>query len=266
MCVSPMRSAAVLAGVLGGIFGPLAIDSGLPGVAPAQAKEYYTKKRVNGRWVSGRFAKRDAPKAKAKAAARAVPARVATAAAAPAVGRATDPKPTSVPAPTTLSTAAPAPAAPAVRVDASGSAPVRPAPDVAALAEDGRMRQLQEALQARTQSLLLTSQIATSQNLASNPPSPTARLQEALQARSRDILVTSLIDPAPPAIDVSGPSETASLGPVRGTLPRAELRSVTFDFVSGVKTTVFGDGTAATEAFDTRLARELALRRPPTLN
>lgn len=271
MYVSLVRSAAVAAGVLGGIFGPFAIDSGLPGLAPAQAKEYYTKKRVNGRWVNGRFAKRSAPNAKVTV--RAPPARVTAPArviapprvAAPpsAAGRVAEAKPSSaaatappVPAPSPA-----APAAPAVRANASGSPSATPSTTVPALAEDGRMQQLQEALQARTQSLLVTGQ-----NSGPNPSSPSSRLQEALQARSRNILVTSLIDPAPAAIDLSGPSETASLGPVRSAMPRAELRSVTFDFVSGVKTTVFGDGTTATEAFDAKVVRDLALRRSPALN
>jgi hypothetical protein len=143
---------------------------------------------------------------------------------------------------------------------------VAAAAPVTALAEDGRMRQLQEALQARTQCLVVAAPAA---NPAPHGPPP--QLQEALQARSRNILVTSLVDPAPAVIDLSGPSETASLGPVRATLPRAELRSVTFDFVTGVKTTVFGDGTTATEAFDARAmkdlaANDLAARRLPAVN
>lgn len=259
MRVSLVRSAAIAAGVLTGIFGPSAIDSGRPGFASAQAKEYYTKKRVNGRWISGRFAKRSAAKAKTAAraapvrdAARPKPVQVAEAkpAAAPIAARATPPA-------ALVSSAAALPQA-----DGNGPAPAPgPATPGTALAEDGRMRQLQEALQARTPSLVVTVPAATPA-----PHAPPPQLQEALQARSRNILVTSLVDPAPAVMDLSGPSETASLGPVRATLPRADLRSVTFDFVTGVKTTVFGDGTTATEAFDPKAMRDLAARRLPAVN
>lgn len=258
MRVSLVQSAAIAAGLLTGFFGPFAIDSGLPGIAPAQAKEYYTKKRVNGKWIAGRFAKRDAVKRKVAARtapARAVPARTGQAAnrmpANPILAKAVaEPTPAVAPLPPS--------ATPPVRVGASASSP--PAPAAAALAEDGRMRQLQEALQARTQTLVVTS-------LAPTPPAaPTPSLQEALQARSRNILVTSLVDPTPAAVDLSGPSETASLGPVRAIAPRTELRSVTFDFSSGLKTTVFGDGAVVAEPFDVRAMRDLGSRREAAVN
>lgn len=262
MRVSLVRSVAIAAGLLTAFFGPLAIDSGLSGIAPAQAKEYYTKKRVNGRWINGRFAKRGA--VKAKVAARSAPVREAAPRA--AAVRVAEAKTTSTAAAPTPAASAPAPAAMPARVEGNGSPQATSAAPAAAtpLADDGRMRQLQEALQARTQSLLVTSLAPTS--AATPTATPIQPLQEALQARSRNILVTSLVDPAPVAMDLSGPSETASLGPVRAVAPRAEIRSVTFDFVSGVKSTLFGDGTTATEAFDTRSMQELASRRSPPVN
>jgi len=214
---------------------------------------------VNGQWINGRFAKRSTVAVKRKAAPRATPVRNATARNAPNTAAARTPAASQPPA----ALPAPVPHAPPARAERT-EAPAPAAASTAAaapLADDVRMRQLQEALQARTQSLLVTSAAASP---APAPPSlPGPQLQEALKARSQTILVTNIPDPQPAVLDLSGPSETASLGPVRVPSPRAEMRSVTFDFGSGLKTTVFGDGTIAKEAFDVRAVRELASRGSP---
>jgi len=274
MSITLVRSAAIAAGVLTGIFGPVTIDSGRPGLGTAQAREYYTKKRVNGRWINGRFAKRSAAKAKVPARETAAPAARDGAAPQAAPAQAVDARPSSAaavapavaatpPLAATPGLAAPRPALWLARTEASGPSPAPAPSSAAALAEEDRMRRLQEALQARMHTLLVTS-LAASHEPFQDPSSHSAKLQEALQARSHAILITSLADAAP-AMDLSGPSETASLGPLRAS-PGAELRSVTFDFVSGVKTTVFGDGTTATEPFDPKLLREVVVRRSLAIN
>jgi hypothetical protein len=207
-----MRAAAFAATVLSGFFGSSALDSGGLGLTSAEAKEYYTKKRVNGRWIAGRFPKKSAVKARrmAKAAPKAAPAMPAPAPEAP------------------MPPARPGDVGPTASPIAATSVKATPA---APPADDDHMRKLQEALQARAPSLL----------------------------------VTSVAEPAPSAEDPGHPQETASLGraPVPGV--RSEPSSVTFDFQSGVKTTIFGDGAVATEPFDVRSMRELAVRRsaPP---
>src|SRR3712207_9526579 len=50
------RAAICITAVVGGAL-PLS-DLGLVGAGTAEAKGYYTKKRVNGRWITGYFPKR----------------------------------------------------------------------------------------------------------------------------------------------------------------------------------------------------------------
>jgi len=69
-----LGAAVVGAIAFGGFIG--APGDGFPGVSSAEAKEYYTRKRVNGRWITGRFPKRQFVRRAAK---RAVVARVAPA-------------------------------------------------------------------------------------------------------------------------------------------------------------------------------------------
>jgi hypothetical protein len=60
-----LRAVLVTAIVSGGWVLPLPAPLG---IAPAAAKEYYTRKRVNGRWVTGRFPKRGAETARSTSA------------------------------------------------------------------------------------------------------------------------------------------------------------------------------------------------------
>jgi hypothetical protein len=57
--------AAFVAAILGA--GPGDPFPALVGIGSAEAKDYYTRKRVNGRWVTGRFPKRSTEAAKAPA-------------------------------------------------------------------------------------------------------------------------------------------------------------------------------------------------------
>jgi hypothetical protein len=71
-----------------------------------------------------------------------------------------------------------------------------------------------------------------------------SKLREALQARANSLATGS---------------NTAALPTMR---PTPEPRSVTFDFKSGVKTTVFADGTIVEDAFDVAAVRGMASTPP----
>ena len=93
--------AAFVAALLG--TGPSDPFAALFGIGPAQAKDYYTRKRVNGRWITGRFPKRStgiakAPADTAKAPADTAQAAVAEAVQAPLPAAATRPQDVSTPA------------------------------------------------------------------------------------------------------------------------------------------------------------------------
>lgn len=191
------RAAICLAALFGG--GEVSSTAGLNfiGVGPAEAKAYYTRKRVNGRWIQGRFASKSTIKSAAKSATRSAGKRHAR------ISRS------------------------ARRADEAFSEPAAtPARDVALLSpttgprgglatplvprsEDERFGQLREALRARA-STLTTGTIATPQVL-----------QGALEAQS-----------------------------------------VSFDFKSGTKTTVFSDGTSVAEPFDVGAMKGLAAAPP----
>jgi hypothetical protein len=86
--------AAFVAALLG--TGPSDPLAALFGIGPAQAKDYYTRKRVNGRWITGRFPKRSTGIAKAPA--DTAQAAVAEAVPAPPPAAATRPQDVSTPA------------------------------------------------------------------------------------------------------------------------------------------------------------------------
>jgi hypothetical protein len=212
--ISPVRGAAVAAAMLGGFFGAAVIDSGVPGIASAEAKDYYTKKRVNGQWITGRFPKKSFAKSK--------PATRTAAKTAPVQDTA---KPEPVSAPVAVVTPVQPPEPPAAQVPIPQPAPLAP------LGDDARMKKLQEALKARAQNLL----------------------------------VSNAAEPRPAREDPAHPMSTASISPHKPPPPMpaasADPRSVTLDFGSGVKTTIFADGAIATEPFDVAAMRELAARR-----
>ena len=116
-----------------------------PGPAPitggvASAKEFFTRKRVNGRWVAGKFAKPEATKARAKAgrgrrrlASRAAPEPVEA-----------DPRPMPPTRPAGMGSRA-SDGAPSSRVIATAS--ITPAP------AEARMERMRSALEARAKTL-----------------------------------------------------------------------------------------------------------------
>jgi pyruvate/2-oxoglutarate dehydrogenase complex dihydrolipoamide acyltransferase (E2) component len=105
-------------------------------VGTADAKEYYTRKRVNGRWITGRFPKRSAEKPK-----------IATS---QAPTEAAEEAPSPAPAKPAPATAAPAPASPL------------PPTVVTAQSQDSRLAPLQKALEQRARSMATHETGATS--------------------------------------------------------------------------------------------------------
>lgn len=153
-----------------------------PGIARAEAKAFYTRKRVNGVWVQGRFAKDSRPARQARA-----PGRQQFAAAALAVN---------------------------VMPPARDAGAMEAGPDLAVAREESEADRL-------------------------------SRLQRALVLRAQ-------------AIAVAATETTGSTQPVA----RPEPRSVSFDFESGMKTTVYAGNVLVREAFDPAVSKALASPPP----
>jgi hypothetical protein len=246
-----VRTAVVLGATLVGIPTPLPTDSGAFGVTSAEAR-IYTRKRVNGRWITGRFAsgsgasessgrrerssrrtrvsarasaaaEREATREAAKEAAREAAREVAKEAARQAAREAAAKEASRAAARTEV---APREAPIQPRMQAMREAPPAPV--------DDRMLKLQEALQSRAKALVTT-------------PIPAGPSPAPVEAKAA-------IDP--PAMPVA----TGSLNAVSN--PRAEPKSVTFDFQSGVKTTLFANGALIQEKFDVPSLRGLAAPVP----
>jgi hypothetical protein len=191
---------------IGAMFGGGALSStdlGFIGIGPAEAKSYYTRKRVDGKWVNGRFPKKSAAKkeisrketAKAsssvKSSRRQARAALAETETAPASAKVAA-LPAAKAGPDSQGAAAP------------GSAASRPPAGASSLtlSEDERLIRLREALRARANAL-------TTGSIAAPPRAP-------------------------------------------------EPQSVSLDFRSGTKTTIFSDGTLVTEPFDVGSLKGLA--------
>jgi hypothetical protein len=162
-------TAVFVAATLGGGAVPPISDLGLAGIGAAEAKSFYTRKRVKGRWVTGHFAKKhfaqkqtvakaSRSEKRAKASAHAVPVSSSFAALATS-----SPEPvtaTTQPTPMLQATRTMFPAAPVGRLaqgtPASSAAPFVPS------SEDERLSKLREALQARA-SALTTGSVAAAQ-------------------------------------------------------------------------------------------------------
>jgi hypothetical protein len=209
------------------------------GVSTAEAKTYYTKKRVNGVWIAGRFAKRSAAKA--------------TPAAEPARKRAV--RQATVRQSSISKTPVRAKAARAAAAENAVTAPHAPAdaPSVVTL----QAKQVQPAPALAIPAALpvaaavpavvpVAAPIQEPVPVAAPPAAaaqddPMAKLREALQARANTLTVT-----------------TGSIVPP----PRPEAQSVSLDFDTGMKTTVFKDGTTVREPFDVSALRGLASPPP----
>jgi hypothetical protein len=207
----PMRTPIYLRAVLASavafgacaVFGPEAL-----GVSAAEAKAYYTRKRVNGHWITGRFAKRHAAAAARHRAGKAAQIVTSTAA---------------LPAPS-VSKALPETKSEVARPEAA--VPTAPPPTATPPASDERLQGLREALQARAGRLVTTG------STGAVPAQSPARSSE--PAAASDV------------------GETKTAGPPR------EARSVSLDFETGIKTTLFSDGTTSRERFEIEALKGLA--------
>jgi hypothetical protein len=195
------RAGIVAAVTFGGCLGMSVGELGLLGVSPAEAKAYYTRKRVNGRWITGRFAKRGGG----------LPGVATEQSEAPGI-KVSAVRPTlTSPAPV-ASTSRPEPAAPAKRLDPqSPTAPLAQAP--------------------------LISPAANARVVSDPEADRLGKLRQALQARASALTAGRFVEVARPA---------------------PEPQSVSLDFKSGMKTTLFSDGTSVTEPFDTTALKGLA--------
>lgn len=189
------------------------------GISSAEAKPYYTRKRVNGEWITGRFAKRHAP-AKRKMAGR--PARARSVTSTAALGRPLPSEDAPTPEPR------PGNSNPALVVAASETASTASPPP---LTSDERLLKLQEALQARANSLTTG---------GTGTPAP------------------AVSGPAPAV----APVNSLDLGNARAVAPPREPRSVSLDFKTGIKTTLFTDGASVEERFDVSSLKGLASPPP----
>jgi hypothetical protein len=195
-----VKAAIFVAAGCAALFAYSAVDLGFIGLSPAEAKPYYTKKRVNGVWITGRFPKRQATeKAERQDKKAAAPVRKAR----PAASVTTTASITAPREPRRGATSAPG-------AGAAGAVP---------LVADERLLKLQEALRARASTL------------------------------------TTGIVPEPQG-------HAAPIEPQPLAAAEAEPQSVSFDFRSGVKTTIFGDGAVIVEPFDVRSLKGLAAARP----
>jgi hypothetical protein len=187
------RNILLQVGLVAAIAAGLRVDAAdgllLTGAGPADAKDYYTKKRVNGRWINGRFPKRSAartsrPEQDTGGAPRVPASRTAT-----------------VPAHATPAGASGSPTSLTAPVAAGAAAP--------AASDSERLDKLRHALQARVNALT-----------------------------------------------------TGSVAPPETPRPGLEPHSVSLDFQSGIKTTLFSDGTTVREPFDVPTLKSLAAPPP----
>jgi hypothetical protein len=200
--------AAICAGVIfGGTAVSPPIDLGFISVSPAEAKAYYTRKRVNGRWITGRFAKKGTAATRIAYGSRSAERSPDASTRVAALSAFSTP---------VMSAAAPAPVErPVTAPRHSPASSLAQAGPLAAAApgsafEDDRLSKLREALQARASALT-----------------------------------------------------TGSVAAQQGLRPGPEPQSVSLDFKSGTKTTVFSDGTSVTEPFDVAALKGLAAPPPP---
>ena len=266
--------AAVTAGIAlaGYMASSMACFDGV-GVSSAQAAGFYTRKRVNGVWIEGRFPKSGQS---SRRAARPVKSAARTKAAAPAI--------TEVPA-SAVHTALPPPdprreqpapaIAPPVVADvlrkeepASGLPDVEaalviaavgpvPPPDEGGIATEERTLGLRRALQAKAEEMRARNDDPV--RLAA-PPAPQAIAPEPPQARAPDLNTGAIpggsvpVQAAPASFPRPAVLSSADAQPkVTPLVPR----SVSYDFETGIKTTVF-ENSVVREPFDRAAMRSLA--------
>ena len=289
-----MPRAALLVGTVvvgAALLAPAGTPGGFGIASAAAAAQYYTRKKVNGRWVSGKFAKAGAGAAgpDAKAAAKPAPAAKPVAAAKPAAAKpvkhaakpgkgarrvrfvekkgfkakaryAALPKfkprvvlrPAATPGPATPSQAAASPAKAAqIAPPATSGSPVPP-PSPSAVAPTVPVG-------------------------APVPPPVEPKSAEAALPPDR-VIATASITPAPvvnpgaermrSALEARARTMANEFGTFSVPLPEAaptvqlSARSVTFDLQKGVRTIVFDDGSAITAPYDRSKASDLTGLKP----
>lgn len=201
-----LRASVVLAALATGSFGVADPANLVLGIAPAEAKAIYTRKRVRGRWVTGHFVRRHGrtPRHNVKWEDRLTPSDL-------------DPD----------------------------SSALTPNPNSGA--EQGTNVEPTLPAGAASAALSAAAPLARDERLA--------KLQEALHAHARTL--ASNAEPASGALPAPG-----GLKYPRSAPASKEPRAVSFDFRSGVKTTVFVDDTKVEEPFDPAAMKGLAAARP----
>jgi hypothetical protein len=257
-----LRAAATAGIALAGYMASSTISFGVVGVSSAEAAQFYSRKRINGQWVTGRFPKttRVARPSRTRQVARVkgirpvsvVPASATLAALSVPELRREDASAANSPMTTgTLAERAP-PALAMPDIEAAlVSAAVGPVPpaDETAPAAEARVMKLREALQARANDLKAKSETEAARPNApvSVAPKPELAVAPASAAASEG---------------VTGPLSTNSIAPAsampasqgRGSL--LAPRSVSYDFETGIKTTVF-ESSVVREPFDRAAMRGL---------
>jgi hypothetical protein len=254
------RRAIFVVVIAGGCFVSLTPEFGVIGVGVVEAKSYYTRKRINGVWVKGRFAKRSAVSKRETSTTSKAARRSRTA---------------SLPATTGSLSGPPDPVtAPAAAVSTQALVQASSLPQTAwltrgttAAAPSGSVQGAAVAQTTSTPGALAPQTVLSSPGVSgARTPSPAvpymapgaqepplvapsdeqrlSKLREALQARANSL--------------ANGGSGT----PAPLMRPAPEPQSVTFDFKSGVKTTIFADGTIVEDAFDVAAVRGMASTPP----
>lgn len=250
-----VRGVVVLGVAFGGYIAPASMTSDVLGVSVARAEKFYTRKRVNGQWITGLFPSEGA----------AAPARTRRRPRVVAHVRATPPRPAAQVAPATppeapdrtatasvegfadptstesvvANAAGPDLAAPPF-VTAAAAPDTNPAPTALEVlpSSDERLARLRKALLARAQEIAATAPATVPAAFASAN-------------------VTAPAQPGPDTRVVASPPETRPAEPAK-IAARLEPRSVSYDFETGVKTTVFANSVVR-EPFDVPAVKRLAL-------
>ena len=259
-----LRAAATAVIAVAGYMAPSAISLGINGVSSAEAAQFYSRKRVNGQWITGRFPKaaraarpvhsRHAARPKAVPPVTAVPASATLAALSAPELRREDVSDISSPVTTgTLAERRPPPVALPDIEAALVSAAVGPIPpaDETGPAAEARVAKLREALRARASDLKVKSEAE-----AARPMAPMGKPDPAVAAPSTLAGIDATTGPLS-TNSIASASET----PVpNGRTSPLVPRSVSYDFETGIKTTVF-ESSVVREPFDRAAMRGLTAAR-----
>lgn len=246
LCV---RAAATVGLAIAGYMAAPQVTFGVIGIVSAEAAQFYTRKRVNGVWITGQF-----PKGAARAASpgrrslrygrRSLPAVTAVPASA-ALARLSLPdlRPEAGPS-TTGSTRSAVPPHPAALPDIEAAlvtAAVGPVAPFGAYPAQERGTELRRALEKRANEMAA--------GIEGDVPSPPA-------AGPADLSGAAPPGVAPPEVSIGAAPVAAPEG---GTGSALVPRSVLFDFETGIKTTVF-EASVVKEPFDVAAIRGLTAR------